>query len=141
LSTGSAIAVAVTFVWLGMVLAISFLETPLKFRAPGVTLPIGLGIGRLVFRALNSVEVCFALVLVAIAVAGPARVPVVVAVAVAVAALAIQLIAVRPGLTRRSDQVLAGLDAPRSRAHYGYVGFEVVKAVALLVAGILLLTV
>ena len=79
--------------------------------------------------------------LVAIAVAGPARVPVVVAVAVAVAALAIQLIAVRPGLTRRSDQVLAGLDAPRSRAHYGYVGFEVVKAVALLVAGILLLTV
>jgi len=132
---------AVPFIWLGMVLAISFLETPLKFRAPGVTLPIGLGIGRLVFRALNSVEVCFALVLVAIAVAGPARVPVVVAVAVAVAALAIQLIAVRPGLTRRSDQVLAGLDAPRSRAHYGYVGFEVVKAVALLVAGILLLTV
>jgi hypothetical protein len=38
--------VAVTFVWLGMVLAISFLEAPLKFRAPGVTLPIGLAIGR-----------------------------------------------------------------------------------------------
>jgi hypothetical protein len=32
--TGPAIAVAVTFVWLGMVLAISFLEAPLKFRAP-----------------------------------------------------------------------------------------------------------
>ena len=33
-----------TFVWLGMVLAISFLETPPKFRAPGITLPLGLGI-------------------------------------------------------------------------------------------------
>jgi len=32
----TSVATAVTFVWLGMVLAISFLETPLKFRAPGV---------------------------------------------------------------------------------------------------------
>ena len=38
-----ALSVALIFVWLGMVLAISFLEAPLKFRAPGVTLPIGLG--------------------------------------------------------------------------------------------------
>jgi hypothetical protein len=146
-STGSAIVVAVTFVWLGMVLAISFLEAPLKFRAPDVTLQIGLGIGRLVFRALNTAEVAFALVIVAILAAGtggtagppPARVAV--PFAVAVAALAIQLIAVRPRLTRRSDQVLAGSEGPRSHAHYVYVGLEAVKTVALLVAGILLLTV
>jgi hypothetical protein len=139
-STGAAIAVAVTFVWLGMVLAISFLETPLKFRAPDVTLRIGLGIGRLVFRALNTVEVAFALVIVAIVAAGPTPVRVTAAYAVALAALAIQLFAVRPRLTRRSDRVLAGQDAPRSRAHYAYVGFEVVKAVALLLSGILLMT-
>ena len=146
MSTGSAIAVAVTFVWLGMVLAISFLEAPLKFRAPNVTLQIGLGIGRLVFRALNTVEVAFALVIVAIVASGsvatggqtPARIAV--AFAVAIAALAIQLVAVRPRLTRRSDQVLAGSEGPRSNAHYVYVGFEAVKTVALLVAGILLLT-
>jgi hypothetical protein len=138
-STGPAIAVAVTFVWLGMVLAISFLEAPLKFRAPNVTLQIGLGIGRLVFRALNTVEVGFALVILAIVVAGPMPVRITVAYAVALVALALQLIAVRPRLTRRSDQVLAGLDAPRSRAHYAYVGLEAVKAVALVVAGILLL--
>lgn len=34
-ATSAATASAVTFVWLGMVLAISFLEAPLKFRAPG----------------------------------------------------------------------------------------------------------
>jgi hypothetical protein len=140
-STGPAIAVAVTFVWLGMVLAISFLETPLKFRAPNVTLQIGLGIGRLVFRALNTVEVGFALVILAIVAAGPTPARVAAAFYVALAALAIQLIAVRPRLTRRSDQVLAGLDAPRSRGHYAYVGLEVVKVVALLIVGILLLTV
>jgi hypothetical protein len=139
-STGSAIAVALTFVWLGMVLAISFLEAPLKFRAPEVTLQIGLGIGRLVFRALNTVEVGFALVIIAIVAAGPMPVRVTAAYSVAIAALAVQLIAVRPRLTRRSDKVLAGLGAPRSGGgHYVYVGLEVVKAVALVVAGILLL--
>jgi hypothetical protein len=139
-SGGPAILVAVTFVWLGMVLAISFLEAPLKFRAPGVTLPIGLGIGRLVFRALNTVEVAFALVVLAVVAAGPTSSRIVVAFAVAGVALAVQLIAVRPRLTRRSDQVLAGLDAPRSRGHYAYVALEGAKVVALVVAGILLLT-
>ncbi|SPM43314.1 membrane protein [Mycobacterium numidiamassiliense] len=141
MSTGPAVAVAVTFVWLGMVLAISFLEAPLKFRAPHVTLQIGLGIGRLVFRALNTVEVGFALVILAIVVAGSTSPRVTAAFAVALAMLAVQLIAVRPRLTRRSDQVLAGLDAPRSRAHYAYIGLEAVKVIALIVAGILLLTV
>ena len=139
MSTGPAIAVAVSLVWLGMVLAISFLEAPLKFRAPNVTLPIGLGIGRLVFRALNTVEGCFALLIVAIMAAVPTPARIAAAMSVAVAALAIQLVAVRPRLTRRSDEVLAGADGPRSRAHYAYIALEGVKAVALLVAGILLL--
>jgi len=42
----TAVVARVAFAWLGMVLAISFLEAPLKFRAPDVTLRIGLGIGR-----------------------------------------------------------------------------------------------
>jgi hypothetical protein len=138
-STEPAIATALTFVWLGMVLAISFLEAPLKFRAPNVTLQIGLGIGRLVFRALNTVEVAFALVIGAIVLSGPTPARITVAVAVAGAALAVQLIAVRPGLTRRSDEVLAGSDAPRSRAHYIYIALEAVKVVGLIAAGILLL--
>ena len=139
MSAGPAIVAAVTFVWLGMVLAISFLEAPLKFRAPNVTLQIGLGIGRVVFRALNTAEVCFALLIAGIMVAVPMPAGVVVASAAAVAALAVQLIAVRPRLTRRSDAVLAGADGPRSRAHHAYVGLEAVKVAALLVAGILLL--
>lgn len=140
MSTETAAAVAITFVWLGMVLAISFVEAPLKFRAPNVTLQVGLGIGRLVFRALNTIEVAFAILLLALALDGPMPSRILVALGVAFVMLAIQLIAVRPRLTRRSDAVLAGSDAPRSRAHYAYVGLEVVKTVALIAAGILLLT-
>jgi hypothetical protein len=139
-STAPAITVAVIFVWLGMVLAISFLEAPLKFRAPNVTLQIGLGIGRLVFRALNTVEVLFAVVILLATVASPPRASVTVALIVVFATLGLQLGAVRPRLNRRSDQVLAGLDAPRSRGHYAYVALEAIKAVALVVAGVLLLS-
>ena len=62
---GQVIGAGTAFAWLGMVLAISFLETPLKFRAPGISLPLGLGIGRLVFRALNTTEITLAAVLLA----------------------------------------------------------------------------
>ena len=113
-----AVAVAGIFVWLGMVLAISFIEAPLKFRAPGVTLQLGLGIGRLVFRALNTAELVLgAAVLVALALQPP-PLQVMVAVLVAVVALAVQLLAVRPRLTRRSDAVLAGEVGARARTTF-----------------------
>ncbi|WP_369220682.1 hypothetical protein AB5J52_00850 [Streptomyces sp. R39] len=138
-TTWAATAGAVVFLWLGMVLAISFLEAPLKFRAPGVTIPIGLGIGRLVFRALNLVEVVLAAVVVAaVAVGGPPVAVVVLTVAVAVL-LAVQLGVVRPRLNRRSDRVLAGEELPRSRGHVYYVAFEIAKVIALTALGISLL--
>ena len=127
--------IAATFVWLGMVLAISFLEAPLKFRAPGVTLQIGLGIGRVVFRALNVCEVLLAVTVVVAVWAGGAGTLGVAAVAVAVVMLTVQIVAVRPALTRRSDQVLAGAEGPRSHAHVVYVGLEMVKVIALVTAG------
>ncbi|MFI6314354.1 hypothetical protein ACIBEK_29975 [Nocardia fusca] len=122
----------VPMLWLGMVLAISFLEAPLKFRAPGVTTELGLGIGRLVFRALNTVEaVLAAVLLVAAVVLAPAG-AVWVWLAIAVVILVVQLAVVRPPLSRRSDRVLAGEELPRSMAHYWYIGLEIAKVTALI---------
>lgn len=137
-----AVAVATVFVWLGMVLAISFLEAPLKFRAPGVTIALGLGIGRLVFRALNICEVILAAVALGTLVLGHSRTGALVAIAVAVASLGAQVVGVRPALTRRSGAVLADpavAQSGRSNAHLVYVAFELIKVLALLVGGILLL--
>lgn len=140
MSPGAAVAVAATFLWLGMVIAISFMEAPLKFRAPNATVPICLGIGRLVFRALNSAEFLLAAVIgAAFALQRPTG-GIAVAYAVAVAMLVAQVLAVRPALGRRADQVLSGLDAPRSRAHYAYVGLELIKVAALVPLGVLLLS-
>lgn len=118
--------------WLGMVVAISFLEAPVKFRAPGVTLPVGLGIGRLVFKVLNGTEIVLLLVLsVACYVARPGSTAVILLVAVAVV-LTIQVVLVRPPLTRRSDRVLAGATVPHSRMHWVYIALELAKVLLLI---------
>ena len=57
--------IAITFIWAGMICGISFLEAPLKFQAPGITLELGLGIGKLVFGALTKIEMVFSLLLIA----------------------------------------------------------------------------
>ncbi|MDX2594500.1 hypothetical protein PV343_19945 [Streptomyces sp. WI03-4A] len=132
----AATASAIVFVWLGMVLAISFLEAPLKFRAPGVTIPVGLGIGRLVFRALNTVETALAAVAVVAVVAGGAPAGVTWLTAAVAVLSAAQPAVVRPRLNRRSDRVLAGEDLPRSRGHLWYVALEFAKVLALVALGV-----
>src|SRR6185437_3470838 len=57
------VALVCIFIWIGFICAISFMESWLKFRAPGVTLSVGLGIGRIVFNVLNKLEWMFALVI------------------------------------------------------------------------------
>jgi len=46
----------VVIFWIGFVCAISFFESWIKFRAPGITLAVGLRVGKKVFNALNRVE-------------------------------------------------------------------------------------
>ena len=134
------VAAAVTLVWLGMVLAISFLEAPLKFRAEGLDLRVGLAIGRIVFRALNIVEVgCAVVVAVCLTIAGPSTMVLTLAAVIAMV-LAVQLLLVRPQLNQRSARVLAGEDAPRSRAHHAYIACEVLKVGALAALGAALLS-
>lgn len=134
------VQVGVPFTWLGMVLAISFLETPLKFRAPGITVPLGLGIGRLVFRALAIAELALAVALTAAVVLdGRAGVGAVVVIGLLWVVLAAQVAVLRPRLDRRARFIVAGGSPPPSRLHLVYVAFEVVKVVLLPVLGIVLL--
>lgn len=137
---GAVSAAAVPFVWLGMVLAISFLEAPLKFRAPGITLPLGLGIGRLVFRALNAAELALAVLLAAAGAAATMPVAAWLLLAGLVGLLAAQALLLRPSLDRRATAILAGRTPPPSRKHLAYIVLEGVKVFALPVLGVVLVT-
>lgn len=135
-----ALALAALFTWFGMVLAISFLEAPLKFRAPGVTLALGLGIGRLVFRALNACEVVLAICVIAGAAAGAtASTTVLVLAIVAAACLLVQVAALQPVLDRRAKVIMAGGERTPSKGHVAYIALELIKVGLLIAAGVALL--
>jgi len=85
-----AVVGAIAFLWLGMVLALSFLEASLEFRAPGISLQLGLGIGRLVFAALNRIEIVLLTVAAVLVLASSPAVAVWADVAVAVLLIAQQ---------------------------------------------------
>lgn len=57
--TGIEASVGCSFLWLGFVLAISFMEAWVKFRAPFLPRHYGLDVGRTIFPVLNAVEVAF----------------------------------------------------------------------------------
>lgn len=134
------LAVALTFSWLGMVLGISFLETPLKFRAPGITLSLGLGIGRIVFRALNLVEVVLAIAVTALVLGSDHSVSETWIVTAVVLCLAVQIAGIRRLLNARTDRVLAGDTGPGSKVHLVYIALEVAKVGLLIALGSQLLS-
>lgn len=140
--TGAAILwqFAIPVLWFGMVAAISFIEAPLKFQAPGITIPLGLGIGRLVFAALNAVEVALFLALL-IASFWPKATRIAGARAAWFWAIAVILVAkiaiVRPPLNARTDVVLAGGEPGQSPWHYIYIACDVAILVALAVSAVL----
>jgi hypothetical protein len=121
-----------------MVLAIS-VEAPLKFRAPGITLPLGLGIGRLVFRALNASEIVLATATtITFALAPRPLAATVLLVALAVT-LAVQVAVLRPRLEARAAVIIAGQTPPESRTHLVYIALEGVKVLMLIAFAINLL--
>jgi uncharacterized membrane protein (DUF485 family) len=134
----SPLVVIVLFLWIGFVCAISFMEAWLKFQAPGVTLPIGLGIGRLVFGALNKVEWVIALAILLTSFVkqrGSVKrqnlyflIPLII--------LILQSIWLLPALDVRAVQLIEGQVVPPSNLHFYYVGCEVVKVIALVSIGI-----
>jgi hypothetical protein len=121
-----------------MVLAIS-IEAPLKFRAPGITLPLGLGIGRLVFRALNAAEIMLAAATtITLVLASPPAAATVLLAALAVT-LAVQVAVLRPRLEARARLIIDGGTPPRSHTHLAYIVLECAKLLMLGAFGIILM--
>lgn len=130
---------ALPVLWLGMIVAISFIEAPLKFQAPGITIPLGLGIGRLVFMTLNIVEGALLLTYTVLAF-WPAASRLTgsrLATWIGLAAVFVFKVAVvRPPLNARTDLVLAGAEPGQSAWHYVYIGCDLLTIVLLLVAAL-----
>ncbi|WP_434442684.1 hypothetical protein [Lentzea sp. E54] len=133
------VPLATACVWLGMVVAIS-IEAPLKFRAPGITLPLGLGIGRLVFRALNASEIVLATVTAVTFALAPRSLAATILLVVLAVTLAVQVLVLRPRLEARAAVIIAGETPPGSSTHVVYIALEGLKVLLLITFAIVLLS-
>jgi len=124
--------------WAGFVSAISFFEAWLKFRADGVSLEIGLRIGKLVFSSLNKVELIFAalswlLVLVASQKHKTSPLSVKLLLSTVTIVLLLQTLWLLPQLSARADIIIQGGHPASSPIHLLYGILEVLKVTCLIV--------
>lgn len=133
--------IAVPFLWIGFVAAISFMEAWLKFTVPGVTLVTGLSIGKVVFGALNKVEIVFALILIVSLLVSRNMVwSTEIFLMMVLAILFVQSVWILPSLSSRIDIYLSGNTPPASNLHFYFIAMESVKLIALLFYGFKQLT-
>jgi hypothetical protein len=129
------IAIAAVFLWIGFVCAISFMEAWMKFRAPGISVPLALGIGKIVFSALNKVELLLILVIIAgFYFSGQQLFSISnIAFFIPVFMLFAQTLWVMPVLNKRAEMLIKGYTLPASNYHFYYVLMELIKVGSLFV--------
>lgn len=132
------VAIACLFTWIGFVCAISFMEAWLKFQAPGVTLPVGLSIGQLVFGALNKVEWIFAVVICTSIFLHRRSLVTVSAISMLLimTILVVQTAWLLPALDIRAEQYIMGQPVTSSHLHLWFVGAEVLKVSSLFITAV-----
>lgn len=123
--------------WAGFVSSISFMEAWLKFQAPGVTLPIGLGIGKLVFTALNRMEWIFLIILSLLTLtrfnAFPKKFFSIGAAVLLI--LLVQTFILLPELNLRVEMIVSGTTPGTSNAHLLFGIAEILKVILLIYMG------
>lgn len=134
------LSIITSFIWLGFICAISFMEAWLKFTAEGVTFPIGLSIGKLVFSWLNRAEWMFTLVIFFNFFVTSKNLNYLKILFITIlGCLFIQSIWLLPLLDIRANLIISGHEVKSSFHHFYYVGLELIKAFCLLLLGIKIL--
>lgn len=121
--------IIIPFLWAGILLGISFLEAPLKFQAPGVTLQIGAGIGNLVFHALNKVEIAFLFILLCCYYFANEKNISFFILMLSTLILALQTFWLLPALDVRVEMLRQGMALPDSSLHFYYIAAEAIKLI------------
>jgi hypothetical protein len=129
---GTTVVLVAATLWLGMLIGVSFIATPVKFTAPTLSLSVALDVGRVTFGLFAKVEwLAAAALLVAVLFARPS--PVLLALTLALAAIvAVEGAWPLPVLTARIEAVIDGAPMAPSNHHILYVALEAAKALCLI---------
>lgn len=131
------LAIAIPLFWAGLIAGISFLEAPLKFQAPGITIPLGLGIGQLVFQALNKIEIVLMFALIFSMFSLPLKNKRGLFLAIIITTVALETLWLLPFLDEKAKLVLAGHPRVESYHHWMYIFLDGLKFITLWAVGYL----
>ena len=122
--------------WLGFFMAISFMEAPLKFTAPGISMAQGLQIGRIVFKSLNICEWAFlVIILLTCLMKKTSRYGFYLIAAISII-LVLETAWLLPVLDAHAAMVIGGQQPPDHMEHWAYVVLEIIKVPVLLLIGL-----
>jgi hypothetical protein len=122
--------------WLGFFMAISFMEAPLKFTAPGLSMAEGLQIGKIIFKSLNRCEWSFLLIIfITCIVKKPTRRSFYLIAAIS-AIMIMETAWLLPVLDINANLIIKGQMVTDHSAHWLYVILEIIKVPVLLMIGL-----
>lgn len=118
---------------MGLVAGVSFIATPIKFRAASLTIPVALDVGHVTLHALNRIEWLLAALLALLVAHFRDRLG---RIAPGLAILAIGLVILQsvwllPMLDVRTEMVIQGQSLPPSPLHALFIAAETLKLLAL----------
>ena len=128
---------AVSFFWLGLVIAVSFLETPLKFQVPGMTLPIALELGKTMFGISTNIQLGLMILVFFNFFLNPSKLNKFIIFTGVLLALILVLekFWMLPILDARADVLATGKGLPPTPLHNYFIYAECIKAILLLSIG------
>ncbi|SFV27633.1 hypothetical protein [Thermoflavifilum thermophilum] len=130
------LVVLISFVWLGFFSAISFMEAPVKFQAPHLSLSIGVEVGRVVFQTSQMVQwMFFLLLLLSLLRAGKLFSTLWIGWVGLMLIMLAESCWLFPVLDRQAQQVIQGHVLPMTTIHWVFVGTELLKIPCLLFLG------
>ena len=125
------LACFIAVLWLGILIGVSFLATPVKFQAPSLSLPVALDVGRATFALLSKVEWALVLGLLVAAFRTSRRLWVAGGVVLLIS-LGAQSFWLLPILDARVSQIMEGASVAPSQYHLVYIATDVLKVAVLL---------
>lgn len=129
--------IVLSLIWAGMLLGISFLEAPVKFTAPSLTLSVGLDVGRHVFQAFNKVEIVFGTLALILLFRSELTLLSKSIFASILFLLLLQCFWLLPGLDERALIIIAGrIPEGESSLHNWYILFDALKVIGLITVGV-----
>lgn len=131
----SSILNVLLYLWAGLILGVSFIATPAKFKAAHLTLPIALEVGRATFSIFNKVEwfICLSIIFIS-AMSSKSQFYWFLIFSL-LFLLLLETFWLLPVLDIRADKVIAGEVIKSGLHHWVYIGAEVLKIILTLVVG------